>query len=167
MKDTISIFRFWLKGKFQAKKNIFQVFKKFSLIFHISQVTQSDSRFFQVFPLATLHSFRNTNNYSLWVNNKLLMMFLQWIITTSVAMVKIHQLMLTYVIVGPPPSSHWFWWNTILKNLILILILLISKSLINILVTTKGITKMQSHSLHQRLVTNTKCTGEIITSEFL
>ena len=50
LKDTISILRFWLKGKFQTKKIIYQVFIKFSLIFQVSQVTQWNSRFFQVFP---------------------------------------------------------------------------------------------------------------------
>ena len=50
LKDTIFILRFWLKGKFQTKKIIYQVFIKFSLIFQVSQVTQWNSRFFQVFP---------------------------------------------------------------------------------------------------------------------
>ena len=62
LKDTSFILRFWLKGKFQTKKIIYQVFIKFSLIFQVSQVTQWNSRFFQVFtgftgfpgPLATL-----------------------------------------------------------------------------------------------------------------
>ena len=59
LKDTIFILRFWLKGKFQTKKIIYQVFIKFSLIFQVSQVTQWNSRFFQAFPgftgpLATL-----------------------------------------------------------------------------------------------------------------
>ena len=48
LKDTIFILRFWLKGKFQTKKIIYQVFIKFSLIFQVSQVTQWNSRFFQV-----------------------------------------------------------------------------------------------------------------------
>ena len=48
LKDTSFILRFWLKGKFQTKKIIYQVFIKFSLIFQVSQVTQWNSRFFQV-----------------------------------------------------------------------------------------------------------------------
>ena len=49
LKDTSFILRFWLKGKFQTKKIIYQVFIKLSLIFQVSQVTQWNSRFFQVF----------------------------------------------------------------------------------------------------------------------